>query len=146
VEDAEVMPVREPKKERRRDRKLATERRHQEPNCAPQKKLDVTRRGMIHHATAAWQKGKRMSCHATVARRMRDIFRLNTTHKGITTRKDRTRDNMVRGTLKQRMSGRRRQLQRKCKDGMRNQDVEELLHNCRLHRNSTLWRYQRPPE
>jgi hypothetical protein len=99
VEDAEVMPVGEPKKKRRRDRKLATERCHQEPNCAPQKKLDVTRRGTSHCATAVRQKDKRsdkrMSRRATVARCMRDIFKPNTTRKGITVRKDRTRDNMV---------------------------------------------------
>jgi hypothetical protein len=51
VDDAELMPVGEPKKKRRRDRKLAAEQRRQKPktstreNCGPQKRLAVARRG-----------------------------------------------------------------------------------------------------
>jgi hypothetical protein len=50
AENATVMPVEEPKKKRCRDRKLAAERRHQEPkdtkkiNGGPQEKLAVARR------------------------------------------------------------------------------------------------------
>jgi hypothetical protein len=89
VDDAEVMPVEEPKKKRRKDRKLATERRRQKPktstreNCGPQKKLAVARRGMSHRATVAQQKekktDKKMSCRATVAQRNRDIMEKNLT-------------------------------------------------------------------
>jgi hypothetical protein len=51
-------------------------------------------------------------------------------------------------------SGRRRQPQQKCNEGMRNQDAGELLRLRKkrtrmfggLRRNSTLLRYQRPPE
>ena len=49
AEDAEVMPVGEPKKKRRRDRKLAMERRRQTPNvttrehCGPRNRLAVAR-------------------------------------------------------------------------------------------------------
>jgi hypothetical protein len=53
--DAEVMPVGEPKRERRRDRKLAAERRRQEPKCGPQNKLVVARRGTTRRAKVARQ-------------------------------------------------------------------------------------------
>jgi hypothetical protein len=59
VDDAEVMPVGEPKKKRRRDRKLAAERRRQKPktstleNCGPPKELAVARRGTIRRAKVA---------------------------------------------------------------------------------------------
>jgi hypothetical protein len=65
--------------------------------------------------------------------------------KGIA-RKNWVMNSVLRGTVTGQMSGRRRQLQQKCNEGMRNEDVEELLHNCGLRRNSTLLRYQRPPE
>jgi hypothetical protein len=52
VEDAEVIPVEEPKKKRRRDRKLAAERCRQEPK-------DLTRHTM--------QADKKMPSRATVA-------------------------------------------------------------------------------
>jgi hypothetical protein len=59
AENAEVIPVGEPKKERRKDRKLAAEHRCQKPNtstrdnCGPQKRLAVARRGTSHRATVA---------------------------------------------------------------------------------------------
>jgi hypothetical protein len=59
AENAREMPVEEPKKKRHRDRKLAAERRRQEPkdtkkiNGGPQEKLAVARRGMSHHAKMA---------------------------------------------------------------------------------------------
>jgi hypothetical protein len=129
VEDAEEMPVGESKKKRRRDRKLAAERRHQEPNCAPQKKLAAARRGTRHCAEVAqkMQTDKKMPRRATVARRMRDIFRPNTTRKRITIGKVRTRDNVVRGTQKG-WTPRWRQLMRQ--EGTketRNRDFEEQL-------------------
>jgi hypothetical protein len=83
---------------------------------------------------------------------MRDIFRPNTTRhakvvlrKGIA-RKNRIMDSLLRGTVTEQTSGRSRQPQQKCKEGIRKQDVRELLHNCGSRRNSTLLRYQRPPE
>jgi hypothetical protein len=87
VDDAELMPVGEPKKKRRRDRKLAAEHRRQKPktstreNCGPQKRLVVARRGMSRRAKVArktpidWK----MSRRAIVARRKRDIVRKNLT-------------------------------------------------------------------
>jgi hypothetical protein len=51
VEDAEVIPVGEPKKKRRRDRILAAQHRRQKTNtstrdnCGPQNRLAVTQRG-----------------------------------------------------------------------------------------------------
>jgi hypothetical protein len=54
VEDTEVMPVGEPKKKRRRHRKLAMERGCQEPkdmkriNGGPQEKLAAARKGTTH--------------------------------------------------------------------------------------------------
>jgi hypothetical protein len=98
VEDGEVMPVGEPKKKRRRYRKLAAERRRQEPkyliwdNCKPQKKLAVARTWTSHRATVARPKGKRsdkrMSRRATVARRKRDIVKC--TSPGKVSSKERT--------------------------------------------------------
>jgi hypothetical protein len=89
-EDAIVKPVEEPKKKRRRDRRLAAERRRQKQqdstreNGAPQKELAVACRKMPHRAT--------------VARRMRDIFRLNMTRRAIVARprKDICWPNMTR--------------------------------------------------
>jgi hypothetical protein len=79
------MPIEEPKKKRRRDRKLAAEHRRLKPktltreNCGPQKRLAVARRGSSHRATVAWQKDKRidigMSRRATVARSKRNIVK-----------------------------------------------------------------------
>jgi hypothetical protein len=146
---------------RRRD---AFKKERTQDGC--QRRLATARRGMNHRVEVAWKmKADKKMPHrttvarctrhifrhntthcATVARSRKDVFRLNTTRKEITIRKDRTRDNMVQGTSKRQTSGKRRQLQRKCNEGIRNQDVEELLHNCGLRRNSTFLRYQRPPE
>jgi hypothetical protein len=87
VEDAEVMAVGEPKKKRRRDRKLAAERRRQKNERAQcqggcrTKGLAAARRGTCHRAEVArkMQTDKKMPRRTTVARRMRDIFRPNTT-------------------------------------------------------------------
>jgi hypothetical protein len=86
VEDAEVIPVGEPKKKRRRDRKLAAEHRHQKTNtstrenCGPQERLDIARRGTSHRAKVARKTptDRKMRHRTTVARRMRNIFRPNT--------------------------------------------------------------------
>jgi hypothetical protein len=77
VEDAEVMPVGELKKKRRRDRKLAAERccqKHERAQCqdgCQTKGLAIARRRTSHHATVARQmqkrRDKRMSRRATVA-------------------------------------------------------------------------------
>jgi hypothetical protein len=81
VEDAEVIPVGEPKKKRCRDRKLATQHRRQKTktstrdNCGPQKRLDVARRGSSRRAPT----NRKMSRRATMARRMRDIVKKNLT-------------------------------------------------------------------
>jgi hypothetical protein len=92
---------------------------------------------------------------------MRDIFRPKTTRhakvalrKGIA-RKNWVMDSVLRGTVTGQTSGRRRQPQQKCNEGMRNQDAGELLRLRKkrairmfggLRRNSTLLRYQPPPE
>jgi hypothetical protein len=83
VENAEVMPVGEPKKKRRRDRKLAAERRRQKPknstreNCGPQKKLAVDRGGTTRRAKVARKTpvDRKMSRRATVARNKGDIVK-----------------------------------------------------------------------
>jgi hypothetical protein len=115
AENATVIPVEEPKKKRRRDRKLAAERRRQEPkdtkkiNGGPQQKLAVARRGMSHRAEVARkiQANKKMPRRATVARRMRDIFRPNMTRRAKvarqqenSVRRDPTRDKLMLGTSK----------------------------------------------
>jgi hypothetical protein len=89
VEDAEVIPVGEPKEKRRRNQKLAAEHRRQKPNtstrenCGPQERLAVTHRGRTHRAKMARKTpiDRKMRRRATVARRMRDIFRPNTTRR-----------------------------------------------------------------
>jgi hypothetical protein len=59
VDDAKVMPVGEPKNKRRRDRKLAAERRRQKPKdktrekCGSQKRLAVPRRRTSRRAKLA---------------------------------------------------------------------------------------------
>jgi hypothetical protein len=85
IEDAKVMPVGEPKKKRRRGRKLAAERHHQmkewtQDGC--QRRLAAACRGTSHRAEVArkMQADKKMPRRATVSRRMRDIFRPNTIH------------------------------------------------------------------
>jgi hypothetical protein len=84
VNGAEVIPIEEPKKKRRRDRKLAAEHRRQKSktstreNCGPHKRLAVARSGssrrgrVTRHAKEIDQK---MSRRATVARRKRDIVK-----------------------------------------------------------------------
>jgi hypothetical protein len=88
AEDATVMPVRELKKKQRRDRKLAAEHCCQKlksptrENCRPQKRLAVARSGSSSLGKVTWHMkeiDRKMPRHATVARRMRDIFRQNTT-------------------------------------------------------------------
>jgi hypothetical protein len=89
VDDAELMPVGEPKKKLRKDRKLAAQHRRQKPktstreNCGPKERLAVYRRGTSHRSEAAqkMQADKKVPRRATVARRMREIFRPNTTSR-----------------------------------------------------------------
>jgi hypothetical protein len=76
-EDAEVMSVGEPKEKRRRDRKLAAERRRltlknsTRENCGPHKKLAVDRRGTTRRTKVALKtpRDHKMSHRTTVARR-----------------------------------------------------------------------------
>jgi hypothetical protein len=62
LEDAEVMSVGEPKKKRRRDRKLAAQHHRQKPetsireNCGPHKRLAVARTGTSRRVEVARQK------------------------------------------------------------------------------------------
>jgi hypothetical protein len=86
LDDAEVMPVGEPKKKRRRDRKLAAEHRRQKPktstreNCGPQKRLAVALSGSSRREKLTWRTkeiDRKMSRRATVARRKRDTVRKN---------------------------------------------------------------------
>jgi hypothetical protein len=89
AENATVMPVREPKKKRRRDQKLAAEHRRQKTktspreNCGPQERLAVTHRGRTDRAKTArkMQADQKMPRRATVARCMIGIFRPNTTRR-----------------------------------------------------------------
>jgi hypothetical protein len=82
------MPVREARKKRCKDRKLAAEsRRQMEERTQCQNgcrgRLVIAHRGMSHHATVAQQKQKRsdtrMSRHATVARSKGYIVKENLT-------------------------------------------------------------------
>jgi hypothetical protein len=102
AEIATVIPVGEQKKERRRNRKLAAERRRQmkernQDGC--QRRLAAARRGMSHRAemTRKMQADKKMPRRATVARRMRDIFRPNTSRCAKVARQIRENDRKVPG-------------------------------------------------
>jgi hypothetical protein len=109
VEDAEVMPVGEPRKKRRRDRNQRNKKKRTQGNDKCQRRLAAARRGTSHRAEVArkLQTDKKMPRRATVARRMRDIFRPNTTRRAKVALckenaigKVRARDNVVRGTQK----------------------------------------------
>jgi hypothetical protein len=89
-EDAKVMPVGEPRTKRRRDRKMAAQHRRQKPkeftpeNCGPQKRMAVTRSGSSRRGKVTWhtkEVDQKMPRRAKVARRIRDIFRPNTTRR-----------------------------------------------------------------
>jgi hypothetical protein len=90
LEDAEVMPVGEPKKKRRRDRKMASQHRRQKPkeftpeNCGPQKRMAVTSSGSSRRGNVTWhtkEVDQKIPRRATVARRRRDICRPNITRR-----------------------------------------------------------------
>jgi hypothetical protein len=92
VDVAEVMPVGEPKKKRRRDRKLAAERRRQKPktstreNCGPQKSLVAARSGTSRRGKVTRHSkeiDRKMSRRATVAWRKRNIFRKSWTQGSV---------------------------------------------------------------
>jgi hypothetical protein len=70
IEEAEVMPVGEPKKKRRRDRNQRNMKNSTWENCGPQKKLAVARRGMSRRGKVTQhtkETDKKMSHRATVA-------------------------------------------------------------------------------
>jgi hypothetical protein len=75
IEEAKVMPVGEPKKKRRRDRKMAMQHHRQKPetltreNCRPQKRLPIARTETNHRVEVTWkmQAEKKMPRCATVA-------------------------------------------------------------------------------
>jgi hypothetical protein len=121
-ENAEVMPVGEPKKKRRRDRNQRKMKKRTQDNDGCRRRLAVARRGTSNRAKVARkiQADRKMPRRATVAGRMRDIFRPNTTRhakvalrKGIA-RKNWVMDSVLRGTVTGQTSGRRRQPQQKC--------------------------------
>ncbi|PNF32272.1 hypothetical protein B7P43_G17489 [Cryptotermes secundus] len=78
VQDAEVMPVGEPKRKRRRDQNKGRNMKNStRENCGPQKKLAVARRGTSCPLKVARQKenSRKMSqCASVVAWRRRNIF------------------------------------------------------------------------
>jgi hypothetical protein len=87
AEYATEIPVGEPKKKRRKDRKLTAQHRRQKTktstreNCGSQTRLAVTRRGTTRRAKVARKApiDRKMSRRATPARRMRDIVKRNRT-------------------------------------------------------------------
>jgi hypothetical protein len=85
VEDAEVMPVGEPKKKRRKDRKLAAESSRQMNEWTQDgywKGLTVARRGTSHRVKVAWQTketSRKMSGSPRVTWRKRSVSRRNHT-------------------------------------------------------------------
>jgi hypothetical protein len=122
VEDAEVMPVGEPRKKRRRGRNQRSKKKRTQGNDGCQRRLAAARRGTNRRVEVSrkMQAEKKMPRRATVARCMRDIFRPNTTRCAKVTqgkrrrfqsgqegppveqgrRKNRTRNHSTRGTQK----------------------------------------------
>ncbi|PNF25369.1 hypothetical protein B7P43_G10918 [Cryptotermes secundus] len=144
VQDAEVMPVGEPKKKRRRDRHRRNMKNPTRGSRGPQMKLAVVHRKVSRRATVAWRKrhifkksttqgncgpwhelaaDSNVTSRAGATRRKGDPVRRRSTrvNAGQEAGKGRT------GTVTGQTSGRRRQPQRKCSKGIRKQDVEELL-------------------
>jgi hypothetical protein len=101
AENATVMPVGEPKKKRRMDRKLAAERRRQEPkhtkriNGRPQEKL----------ASACWNVSRRV----TVAWRKRNIFKENLTQRNCSLPKLVTAARKITRSARHRCKGRNKE-------------------------------------
>jgi hypothetical protein len=141
AEDAEVMPVGEPKKKRRRDRKLAAEHCRQELkdtkriNGGPQGKLAVARREISHRATVAWQNDKRssrkMSRFVKVARCTRGTLAPNMTrHAKVARRRghiignNQTRTNVARGAPR----GQRFKVKTEGGIGVKNEYARQRLH------------------
>jgi hypothetical protein len=138
------MPVGEPKKKMRRDRKLAAERRRQKPkdltreNYETQKKLAVARRGTIRREKVTWHTkvtDRKVSRRATVAGGMRDIFRPNIAHRaGVVRCKENAirngcnRPSVVEEIRSGQTFGRRRRPKLECSKGIKSRDVEEPLH------------------
>jgi hypothetical protein len=93
------MPIGRPKKKRRKDRNQRNMKNLTWKNCGPQKKLAVARRGTSRRGkvTRHTKETDKMSRHATVAQRVSDIFRHNTTCRGTVARprKDICRPNMT---------------------------------------------------
>jgi hypothetical protein len=90
AENAKVIPVGEPRKKRRRDRNERNKKKQTQGSDRCQRRLAATSRGMSNRAKVArkTQADKKMPRRTTVARRMRDIFRLNMTIRaGVTRRK-----------------------------------------------------------
>jgi hypothetical protein len=144
IQDATVIPVGEPKKKRRRDRNRAAERHRQKlkdftwENCGPQKRLAVarsgsSRRGRVTRHTK--EIDRKMPRRATVARRMRDTFKPNTTRrtevvwcKDIAIRKGCSRPSVVEEIRNGQTFGRRRRQKLECSKGIKSRDVEEPPH------------------
>jgi hypothetical protein len=80
-ENAEVIPVGEPRKKRHRDQNQRNKKKWTQGNDGCQRRLAAAHRGMSHRAEVArkMQTDKKMPRRATVERRMRDIFRPNMT-------------------------------------------------------------------
>jgi hypothetical protein len=173
IDDAEVMPVGEPMKKRRRDRKMAAERRRQKPktstreNCGPQKRLAVAHRGRTRRAKMARKtpRDKKMPRRATVARRMRDTFRPNTTRRTKVARqqetsvgKNRTKNKVMLRTSKGWTLGRGNGRNRNVTSGIRIEAYEKTTGleiekrivgphiSLRHDKDWTLWRGRPPPK
>jgi hypothetical protein len=78
IEDAEVIPVGEPKKKRRKDRKLVTEHHRQKPktspreNCGPQKRRHHLQRDKQDGKMRKWHGRRQLTGRCPVARQWHD--------------------------------------------------------------------------
>jgi hypothetical protein len=165
IEDAEVMPVGEPKKKRRRDRNQRNVKKRTQGMDGCRRSLTVARRGTSRRVKVTRQTKRnntRMSRRATVARRKIDIVksyitqekcrprrelvasRTRTAHRAGVVRckentigKVRARDNVVRGTWKG-WTPRWRQLI--CQEGTKETSNRYFKDQLRLGSKWTLWR------
>jgi hypothetical protein len=99
VEDAEVVPVGEPRKKRRRERNQRSKKKRTQGNDGYQRRLAAAHRGTNRRVEVSrkMQAEKKMPRRATVARRMRDIFRPNTTRRATVARQIKEKDRKVPG-------------------------------------------------
>jgi hypothetical protein len=135
-EDAEVVLVGEPRKSHRGRQHLAAVRRQKEQDrdldvrCRRKEQKQTQRKNGCRRNLVAPCRG--MTRRARVARSKQNL-----------TGKNRTRDNMVRGTSKRRMFRRKRQTKQEDKNGLRSRRLTHRLRNRREYNKTLMKTYEK---